>query len=225
MDKLVLKAWLELTSLAMTMGFVLFASAGTVQFWQAWDFVALFFVWSSLMTIYLTRNDRELLKHRVSIGPLAERQPMQRIIMSVGSIEFLLVLVVSALDHRFAWSAQSIPVAVSGNVLIVTGFSIVFRVYQQNHFSSATVEIVEGQRVISKGLYALVRHPMYLGTLLILLGTPLSLASYWGLLALPPMIASLIWRLRGEERLLAKCLPGYPDYLRKVRFRLVPGIY
>jgi protein-S-isoprenylcysteine O-methyltransferase Ste14 len=225
MDRLGLKAWLELASLTMAMGFVLFVSAGTVQFWQAWDFVALFFCCSSLLTIYLMRHDRELLRHRVSIGPLAEGQPMQRLIMSVGSLEFFLVLVVSALDHRLAWSAKSTAAALSGNILMMVGFYVVFLVYRQNHFSSATVEIVEGQRVVSRGMYALVRHPMYLGTLLMLFGTPLLLGSYWGLLALPPMVASLIWRIRGEEELLAEGLPGYPAYLREVRFRLVPGIY
>jgi protein-S-isoprenylcysteine O-methyltransferase Ste14 len=116
-------------------------------------------------------------------------------------------------------------VVLLGNILIAAGFCIVFVVYRQNHFTSATIEIVEGQKVVAKGMYAFLRHPMYMGTLLMLLGTPFSLGSYWSLLAVPPILTSLIWRLVDEEQLLARSLPGYCDYLKKVRYRLIPGVY
>ena len=114
---------------------------------------------------------------------------------------------------------------VTGDALFVVGFLLIARVYRENTFTSATIGIAEGQRVISSGPYAIVRHPMYASALVYLAGTPLALSSYWGLLALVFMLPFLVWRLVDEEHLLVRELPGYADYRRQIRYRLVPFVW
>jgi protein-S-isoprenylcysteine O-methyltransferase Ste14 len=130
-----------------------------------------------------------------------------------------------ALDFRFGWSAVPLPIVAAGNVLIAIGYAIIFLVYKENTFTSATIEVAKDQRVISTGPYALVRHPMYAGGLLYLLGMPLALGSWWGLVPFAATLPFLIWRLVDEEEFLARNLPGYAEYRNKVRFRLIPGVW
>jgi protein-S-isoprenylcysteine O-methyltransferase Ste14 len=134
-------------------------------------------------------------------------------------------LVVPALDFRFGWSAVPLGVVVAGDILVVIGFYFISRVYRENTFASATIEVTSGQTVISTGPYAIVRHPMYASALLYLLGTPLALGSYWGLVVVAAMLPFLLWRLLDEERLLAQNLPGYTEYQQQVRQRLVPFVW
>src|SRR5262249_24380875 len=140
-------------------------------------------------------------------------------------ISFILLLVVPALDYRFGWSDVPTSVVVAGEVLFAVGFYFIFLVYRENTFASATIEIAENQRVISSGPYAIVRHPMYASALLYLIGTPLALGSYWGLVPLAVMLPFLVWRLLDEERFLAKNLPGYTEYQATVRCRLIPLVW
>jgi protein-S-isoprenylcysteine O-methyltransferase Ste14 len=161
----------------------------------------------------------------MSGGPTAEKRPAQRLIMLGTSIGFIALLVVPALDHRFGWSAVPLGVVVAGDVLVTIGFGLIVRVYRENTFSSATIEVAENQAVITTGPYAIVRHPMYASALLYLVGTPLALGSYWGLVPLAAMMPFLIWRLVDEERLLAKDLAGYTEYQKRVRHRLVPFVW
>jgi protein-S-isoprenylcysteine O-methyltransferase Ste14 len=141
------------------------------------------------------------------------------------SLGFIGLLVVPALDHRFGWSAVPLYGAMAGDLLVAVGFSFIFLVYRENTFSSATIEVAKDQRVIATGPYAIVRHPMYASASLYLVGTPLALGSYWGLVPVVGMLPFLIWRLVEEERLLARTLPGYGEYQRQVRHRLVPWIW
>lgn len=145
--------------------------------------------------------------------------------MLFASIAFIALLVVPALDYRFGWSAAPLPVVIAGDVFVAVGLYFIFLVYRENTFTSATIEVAENQRVISTGPYALVRHPMYASALLYLIGTPLALGSYWGLLAVVFMLPVLIWRLFDEKKFLANNLPGYVEYQNKVRYRLVPNVW
>jgi protein-S-isoprenylcysteine O-methyltransferase Ste14 len=224
-SKLKVKAWLALVFLAVVMGVLLFLPAGTVRYWQAWAFLGVFFGASSLITFYLIKNDPALLERRMSGGPTAEKRKPQKIIMFFVSIGFISLLAVSALDHRFGWSAVPASVVIAGNILVGVGFYVIFLVYKENPFSSATIEVAEDQSVISTGPYAHVRHPMYAGGLLYMGGMPLALGSYWGLLVLAVMSPFLIWRLFDEEDFLSKNLRGYKEYCAKVRWRLIPGIF
>jgi len=141
------------------------------------------------------------------------------------SIGFIALLVVPALDHRFGWSAVPLRGVVAGDLLVGLGFYLIFLVYRENTFTSATIEVAESQNVISTGPYARVRHPMYASAILYLLGTPLALGSYWGLVPVVAMMPFLVWRILAEERFLARNLAGYTDYQKRVHHRLVPFVW
>ncbi len=225
MSSLAAKALLSVLLLAVVMGVILFVTAGTTQYWQAWVYLLIFTITSLLITIYLIRNDPELLKRRMRGGPTAEKRASQRVIMFLTSLAFIGLLVVPALDRRFGWSTVPLSVVIAGDVLVAIGFYLIFLVYRENTYKSATIEVAANQKVIQSGPYTLVRHPMYASALLYLLGTPLALDSYWGLLPFVAVIPLLIWRLIDEEKLLAKELEGYRKYQQQVRYRLVPRVW
>lgn len=219
------RAWLGLAFLAVVMGLTIFLAAGTVRYWEAWIYLFLFFGLSAVITLDLIRRDPALLERRLKAGPVAEPRPLQRVIMLGASLGFIGLLVVPALDFRFNWSAVPLGVIILGNVLFVIGFGFIGRVYRENTYTAATIEVAEGQRVITTGPYAVVRHPMYASATLYVIGTPLALGSYWGLLAVAFMVPFLLWRLVDEERVLVRELPGYVEYRERVRYRLVPYIW
>jgi protein-S-isoprenylcysteine O-methyltransferase Ste14 len=222
---LALRAWLSLAALAAIMGALLFGCAGTLVYWQAWVYLSLFFALSALITQDLLRRDSALLQRRMKGGPTAEGRPLQRLIMFGASLGFVSLLVVPALDFRHGWSPVPVTGVVIGDVLFAVGFGFIGRVYRENTYTSAIIEVTAGQRVIDTGPYAVVRHPMYASALLYLVGTPLALGSYWGFLGLAFMLPFLVWRLLDEERLLARELPGYAAYQARVRYRLIPGFW
>jgi protein-S-isoprenylcysteine O-methyltransferase Ste14 len=207
------------------MALLLFVPAGTVRYWQAWVYLSIFTGASALTTLYLLRKDRALLERRMRGGPTGETRPVQKLIMLCVSIGFIALLIVPALDHRFGWSTVPPVGVVAGNVLVAVGFYLISLVYRENTFAAATIQIAENQKVIATGPYAIVRHPMYASGLLYFLGTPLALGSYRGLLPIAWMLPFLIWRLLDEERLLARNLPEYAEYRRKIRYRLVPFVW
>jgi protein-S-isoprenylcysteine O-methyltransferase Ste14 len=225
MKALAMRAWLALAVLTVVMGLLLFVPAGTVRYWQAWLYLSIFMGASGLTTIYLLIRDPALLERRMSGGPTAEKRPAQKFIMLCASIGFIALLVVPALDHRFAWSTVPLGVTLTGDLLVASGFYLIFLVYRENTFSSATIDVADNQTVVSTGPYAIVRHPMYASSTLYVLGTPLALGSYWGLVPFAAMVPFLIWRLLDEERFLAANLPGYSEYQKRVRHRFVPFVW
>jgi len=206
-------------------GAMLFLAAGTLRYWQAWVFLALFGALALAVTLYLIKYDPELLARRLRGGPTAEKEPRHKIIMWFASIGFGAVLVVCGLDRRFGWSAAPASVTIAGSAIVALGWAIIFCVFRENSFSSATIEIAPDQKVISTGPYALVRHPMYAGGLLYILGMPVMLGSWWGLYAALLTTPPLIWRIFEEEKFLGEKLPGYRDYRDKVKYRLAPFIW
>ena len=177
------------------------------------------------MTLYFLKRDPALVERRLNAGPGAEREASQKPIQLAASVVFGATFVVSALDYRFGWSDVPESAVAAGNALVVLGFLSVFAVFRENSFASAIIEVGKGQKVVSTGPYALVRHPMYAGALLLFVGSPLALGSSWGLLLIVPMTAILIVRLLDEEKYLVRNLPGYEAYCAKVRYRLVPGVW
>jgi protein-S-isoprenylcysteine O-methyltransferase Ste14 len=135
------------------------------------------------------------------------------------------MLVFPVLDHRFGWSSVPASVSVLGDALIALAFLFIFFVFKENSYGASTIQIAEGQTVVSTGPYALVRHPMYAGALIMLIGTPLALGSWWGLFAVLLILPVLIWRLLDEERFLRQNLAGYAEYQTKVKYRLLPFIW
>jgi protein-S-isoprenylcysteine O-methyltransferase Ste14 len=225
MKKLNIKAFAGLIALFIVIAAALFLAAGTFDYWQAWSFLAVFFGSAFLITLYLMIKDPELLRRRTTVGPTDEKERSQKIIQFFAQFAFLLVIVFPVFDHRFGWSAVAPLVNGIGDVLIAVGFLIVFFVFKENTFTSALIEVESKQTVISSGPYALVRHPMYIGALILLLGTPLSLGSFWGVLAVVPITIVIIVRLLDEEKFLSIKLPGYAEYMSTVRYRLIPYIW
>jgi protein-S-isoprenylcysteine O-methyltransferase Ste14 len=225
MNMLHLKAFAGLLFLFVAMAALLFVPAGTSDYWQAWTFLAVYFACSLALSLYLMIADPALMQRRMRGGPTAEKEPVQKIIMIITSLGFVGLLVVPALDHRSAWSQMSPIVALAGDVLVGIGWLAIFFVFRENSFTSATIELAPDQKVISTGPYALVRHPMYAGALVMLLGIPIALGSWWGILVLAAILPALIWRLFEEEKFLASNLAGYVEYQNKVRYRLIPAIW
>jgi protein-S-isoprenylcysteine O-methyltransferase Ste14 len=219
------KTTLGFGSLIFLLAVGLFAPAWTFRFWQALLYLFLFASCSAAITIYLWKRDQALLSRRISAGPIAEKTRAQQIIQLFASIGFLAILVVPSLDHRFSWSHVPLWIVLAGDLLVVLGFYIVFKVFCVNTFTSATVEVNDQQTVISTGPYAFVRHPMYSGALIMMLGTPLALASWWGLLAFILMVAVIVIRLLEEEKFLLANLPGYAEFLARVKYRLMPSVW
>jgi protein-S-isoprenylcysteine O-methyltransferase Ste14 len=225
MNSLYMQVAGKFLQLPLVLAALVFLPAGTLYYWEGWLYSAVFTACSLAITVYLAVNDPQLLERRMRIGPAAETDRPQKIIMVAALLTFAAMPVLSATDHRLGWSSVPAAVVILGNVLIVlanVGFYLVFR---ENTYGAATIQVTEGQTVISTGPYAVVRHPMYAWALLMILGTPLALGSWWGLLLVVPAIAGLVARILEEERYLAANLAGYADYLRKVRYRLIPFVW
>jgi protein-S-isoprenylcysteine O-methyltransferase Ste14 len=207
------------------MAALLFGAAGTFDYWQAWLFLVAYFGPSLAITVYLMKEDPALLARRMSGGPFAEKEPAQKIIMSIISLGFAGLIVLPAIDHRMGWSQLSPVMVLTGDLLVLAGFFGVFLVFRENSFGAATIGVSEDQRVISTGPYAWVRHPMYAAGLLMLFGVPFALGSGWSALLVLVLLPTLIWRLSDEEKFLARNLPEYREYQRSVHYRLLPPIW
>jgi protein-S-isoprenylcysteine O-methyltransferase Ste14 len=205
-------------------GLLLFLPAGTFHYWQAWVFLAVFALSTWIPSVYLMRTNPAALERRMR-GPLAETRTLQRILIAVIFVCFPALFVVSALDHRFGWSPVPAAVSLVGDVLVATGLILSMLVIIQNSYAAVNVVVEAGQRLVSSGLYGLVRHPMYTGNVILMLGVPLALGSYWGLVFVIPGLIVLILRIRDEEDLLAHELSGYREYTQQVRYRLVPYVW
>jgi protein-S-isoprenylcysteine O-methyltransferase Ste14 len=219
------KTTLGFANLILLLTIALFAPAWTFRFWQAWLYLLLFGTSSAAITIFLWKRDQALLSRRVSAGPTAEKTRTQQIIQLLASLGFLAILVVPSLDHRFSWSRVPLWLVLAGDLLVVLGFYIVLRVFCVNTFTAATVQVVERQTVISSGPYSLVRHPMYCGALVMLLGTPLALSSWWGLIAFRAHGRHHRGSSSRRKKLLLGNLSGYSEYATRVRFRLMPFVW
>ncbi len=225
MNNLNKRACAGLLNLLVCMSLLIFLPAWSLRYWQAWVFLAAFFLPSLAITVYLMEKDPKLLERRVKAGAAAETEMSQKIIQAFAAIFFLATIVLPALDHRFGWRPIPTYAVVAGDMLVLLGFLIVFLVFKENSYTSAIIEVADEQTVISKGPYAIVRHPMYSGALILLLGVPLALGSWWGLLTIVPMTGVIIWRLLGEEKFLSNKLAGYADYRDRVRYRLAPLVW
>lgn len=225
MSNIYLRAAGKLLQLPVMLALFVFLPAGTLDYWEGWLFSAVFTACVLAITLYLAVKDPQLLERRMNAGPRAEKEPTQKIIMIGVLLAVIAMPVLSALDHRFGWSNVPASVVIFGDILIVlanVGFTLVFR---ENTYGAATIQVTEGQKVISTGPYAVVRHPMYGWALLMMLGIPLALGSWWALLVAVASVAGIVARLLDEEQFLAGNLAGYSDYMRKVRYRLVPRVW
>jgi len=210
------------------MGSLLFLAAGSWRWAQAWAFLAIFALGSVAFSVWLLRRDPALLAAR--LGPLVQRgQPTWDRVFLLSFVGIWCGwLVIMALDAQ-RWRTSDVPpwLNVVGGALVIAGFLATVRVFRENSFAAPVVRVQaeRGQRVIDTGPYAVVRHPMYAAAVLYLAGMPLLLGSRYGLAIVPLMIAGIAPRAVFEERLLKRDLPGYADYMRRVRYRLIPGVW
>jgi protein-S-isoprenylcysteine O-methyltransferase Ste14 len=203
---------------------LLFAPAGTLSFWQAWLYFAFSVAANAALVAYLQRADPKLLERRLR-GPTAEKAPSQKLLQLAAVIVFTGTIALSSLDRRFAWSHVPLFATIAGYALLALAFLVIFLVLRENTFAAANISVEAGQKVISTGPYAIVRHPYYSGLLLWMIATPLALGSWWGLLMLVPMALVIAWRIRYEERFLTERLRGYTEYCQSVRYRLLPLVW
>jgi len=206
-------------------GLLLFWPAGTFDYWQAWAFIAVFSLCTLVPSIYLLVNNPAALERRMHAGPAAESRLTQKIVITVAFMLLPAVMVFSALGHRFGWSPAPTAVSVIGLALVAVGLAMTQVVVIQNSFAAANITVEDTQAVVSTGLYGVVRHPMYVGVVIMMAGVPLALGSYWGLLVLIPGLALLAVRILDEEKMLRIELAGYDEYTQKVHYRLVPYVW
>ncbi len=203
-------------------GLIFFLTAGSTQFWQAWLYMAVLFVPMIIYAFYLLKNQQTVLERRMN---LKERENQQKWIIVLSSFLILAIFLVPGFDKRFGWSFVPVWFSIFADVLVFAGYIVFILTVKTNEFASRTVEVEEGQKVISHGVYAVVRHPMYMAMTIIFLFTPVALGSYWAIIPAIVFPFMLAIRLLNEEKKLLKELDGYEVYIKKVKYRLIPGIW
>jgi protein-S-isoprenylcysteine O-methyltransferase Ste14 len=206
-------------------GLMVFWPAGTFDYWQGWAFIAVFAASTLIPSVYLAASNPAALKRRMQAGPGAEKRPLQKIIISIAFLSLGATIVFSALDFRFGWSSVPAAVSIAGDVLVAVGLGIAMLTTIQNGYASANITVESGQQLVSTGMYSVVRHPMYSGNVVLMIGIPLALGSYWGLLFVIPGLAVLAVRILDEEKVLSQQLTGYPEYTQRVHYRLLPYVW
>lgn len=201
---------------------ILFISAGTIKFWNAWLFIGVLFIPMLFVMIYLVISDPELLYKRLRIQ---EKEKKQKKVVLLSSIVFLLGFILSGLDYRFHWSTVPLILVLLSAVIVLIGYILFFMVMRQNSYASRVIEIQENQKVIDTGLYALVRHPMYFASILMFLFMPLLLGSFYSLIPMLIYPFQINLRIKNEEEILEKGLDGYSEYKKKVRYKVIPFLW
>ncbi len=221
--KLIFRALLKLLSGLALLSRLLFLPAGTIHNTRAWILIAMIFIPMLLLGIVLFFKAPGLLEKR-----LHDKEPNgpQRVVITLSAIMFILMFLLSGFDFRFGWSRISSSIVVFAVFVFLLGYALYAETMRENEYLSRTVEVQEEQTVIATGLYGIVRNPMYFSTLLIFLSMPIILGSLWGFFVVAVAYSPLIvWRIIDEERTLKEGLPGYSEYMEKVKYRLIPFIW
>jgi protein-S-isoprenylcysteine O-methyltransferase Ste14 len=216
------KAVLLYAAALLVIGLALFLPAGTLDYWQAWVYIAIVFVPVIFVGLYFLKNDPEFLERRFKTR---EKEAKQKLIQKAGIPIFIIGFLLPGLDRRFGWSNVPFEFIVVADVLVFLGYLLIFLVFRENSYAGRTVRVEKGQKVISTGPYSVIRHPMYIGVLFMYLATPIALGSYVAVLPFLLIIPMLVFRILNEEEVLRRELPGYKEYCKKVRYRLIPYIW
>ncbi len=206
----------------IVLGVIFFWPAGTFAYWQAWVYMVVIIVPAAIALSYMIRKSPELIERRMR---MREREAEQKRIITLAYIPFLVQFLLPGFDFRYGWSHVPLWLVITADILVLTGYTFILFVFRENRFASRVVEVETEQTVISTGPYAVVRHPMYLGVLLMYSITPLALGSYWALIPAVWVFPVLVLRILNEEKVLSRDLNGYPEYMQKVKYRLIPGVW
>jgi protein-S-isoprenylcysteine O-methyltransferase Ste14 len=206
---------------------LLFIPAGSLKYWQGWTFLAVFFIPAMSFSLYLSKHDPQLIERRLQ---RTEKIHEQRLLVTVLKAVFFTAFVLASVDCRLGWSRHylgAVPLwlMVLSQVLVLAGLLLILWVFKVNSFASRTIQVEAGQSVISSGPYRIVRHPMYSGSLVMWLATPLALGSYFAWPAFALLIPFYVFRLLNEEKVLRQELPGYTEYCNGTRYRLLPAVW
>jgi protein-S-isoprenylcysteine O-methyltransferase Ste14 len=196
--------------------------AGTLKYWQVYVYAAILLIPMFFVVHYFLKKDPIFLERRMKFK---EKEKEQKLIQSLFSLFFIAGYVVSGLDKRYGWSEIPVGVIILSDILIFIGYLMIFLVFKQNSYAARIVDVEETQKLISTGLYGIIRHPMYFGVVVMYLLTPVALGSYWGLIPMAAIPLALVLRILNEEKVLCKELAGYQEYCQKVKYRLIPFIW
>jgi protein-S-isoprenylcysteine O-methyltransferase Ste14 len=214
--------FLRLAYLPIVLGLIFFWPAGTLRYWQAWVYIIMLFVPMVGVFAYFIRKDPGLLERRMKAR---EKERKQKAIIALSSLVFIGIYLLPGFDRRYGWSSIPVAVVIAADILILAGYGFFVRVLVENRFASRIVEVDPEQRVITTGPYAIVRHPMYVAVGIIYILSPLALGSFWATLPALLVILVLVARIVNEEKVLLRDLPGYLEYMQRVRYRLIPGVW
>lgn len=204
------------------LGAAFFPLAGTLRFWQAWVYIALISFPMCGLMMYLLKKDPELMERRMRTR---EKEAAQKKIVLIGGLFFVAGFLLPGLDRRFGWSSAPLVLVVAAEVMVALGYALFVRVLLENRYLSRIVEVDAGQKVITTGPYAVVRHPMYVGVVMMYLFSPLALGSLWGLIPMTLSLTAIPLRILNEEKVLLRDLPAYREYMEKTKYRLIPGLW
>ncbi len=222
MKSLIKKIIKRFSLVPIVLGILILVPAGTFIFWQVYVYLAVLVIPMIFVLFYFLKKDPLFLERRTRAK---EKEKTQKIIQIVFSVIFLSGFVIPGLDKRFGWSDIPINIVLITDIIILLGYLLIFFVFRQNSYASRIVEVDKSQKVISTGLYSFVRHPMYLGVLIMYIPTPVALGSYWGLIPMATIPLAIVFRILNEEKVLSNDLPGYKEYCQKTRYRLIPLIW
>lgn len=214
------KAYLVPVIIMIVMGIVLFLPAGTLRFWQAWIYWLAFSAVTFFITAYFLKKSPELLSRRMKHKEkdTTKKPPAIFNLFFIGYF-------IPGIDFRFHWSSVPVWLAITANIIAIAGYIFIIFVFNENSYASTIIQVEKKQQVITTGPYSIVRHPMYLGMLILLLFTPIALGSYWAVIPFLLSVPMNIFRIKYEEEVLLRELPGYKDYCLKTRYRLIPLIW
>ncbi len=220
--KLLIEALAKFACGLLLVGLLIFLPAGTLQFTYGWLFIGLLFVPMLIAGFVMLAKSPEFLKKRLDAK---EKQGTQKGVVALSGLMFIAGFVVAGLDYRFSWSRMPVAVTIIASVLFLTAYALYAEVMRENAYLSRTIKVEEGQKVVDTGLYGIVRHPMYMATILLFLMIPIVLGSWYALIVFAFYPAIIIVRLKDEEDLLTRELPGYAEYKKKVKYRIIPFIW